>query len=97
MPHYILLIKMTDQGARTIKDSPKRGQAAQKVAEELGGKLTVFYTFGKYDIICILEAPNDEAALAFEMRHASLGNIRTTTLKAFTIQETESVLSRQAS
>ncbi|MGI0013862.1 MAG: GYD domain-containing protein [Nitrososphaera sp.] len=55
----ILRIKLTDQGARNIKDSPE-AQAAQEMAEKLGGKLTVYYTFGKYDIVCILEAPNDE-------------------------------------
>lgn len=97
MSHYILLIKLTEQGVRNIKDSPKRAQAAQKLAEELGGKLTVFYTFGKYDIVCILEAPNDEAALAFEMKQASLGNIRTTTLKAFTVEEAEKVINAKLS
>jgi uncharacterized protein with GYD domain len=97
MPYYVLLIKLTDQGARNVKDSPKRAQAAQEVAEKLGGKLTVYYTFGEYDIVCILEAPNDEAALAFEMKQASLGNIRTTTLKAFTLEEAGKVANSQIS
>lgn len=97
MPHYILLNKLTDHGARNVKDSPKRAQAAQSEAEKLGGKLTVYYTFGQYDTICILEAPNDDAALAFGMKQASLGYIRTITLKAFTLEDAEKVANTKLS
>lgn len=92
MPHYILLIKLTDQGAKNAKDSPKRVRAAQNEAERLGGKLTVYYTFGEYDTVGILEAPNDEVALSFVSNLASLGNVRTTTLKAFTVGEAEKIM-----
>ena len=97
MPSYILLIKLTDQGARDAKDSPNRVQAAQKEAEKLGGKLTTYYTFGEYDTVNILEAPSDEAALAFVSQLVSLGNVRTTTLKAFTVEEAAKIISRKLS
>jgi uncharacterized protein with GYD domain len=85
--HYIMLIRLTDQGIRNIKDTTRRADAARSEAERIGGKLTVYWTFGKYDGIGILDAPNDEAAMEFELRIGSLGNVRTTTLKAFTEEE----------
>jgi uncharacterized protein with GYD domain len=85
--HYIMLIRLTDQGIRNIKDTTRRADAAKSEAERIGGKLTVYWTFGKYDAIGILEAPNDEAAMQFELKVGSLGNVRTTTLKAFTEEE----------
>jgi uncharacterized protein with GYD domain len=78
---------LTDQGIRNIKDTTRRADAARSEAERIGGKLTVYWTFGKYDGIGILDAPNDEAAMEFELRIGSLGNVRTTTLKAFTEEE----------
>lgn len=92
MPHYILLDELTDQGRKAAKDSPSRARAAQKEAEKIGGKVTFYYTFGKYDTVGILEAPNDEAALTFVSNLVSLGNIKTTTLKAFTLEEAEKII-----
>jgi uncharacterized protein with GYD domain len=97
MPSYILLIKLTDQGARDAKDSPNRVRAAQKEAEKFRGKLTIYYTFGEYDTVGILEAPSDEAALAFVSQLVSLGNVRTTTLKAFTVEEAAKIISSKPS
>jgi uncharacterized protein with GYD domain len=91
---YILLIRLTDQGIRNIKDTTRRAEAATSEAERIGGKFTVYWTFGEYDAIAILEAPNDEAAMEFELKVGSLGNIRTTTLKAFTEEEIARVLDK---
>jgi uncharacterized protein with GYD domain len=57
MPHYVILINFTDQGAKTVKDTIKRAEAAQRNAEKLGGKLQLFYTMGEYDLAGILEMP----------------------------------------
>lgn len=92
MPYYILLNKLTDQGAKAGKDIPMRVRAAQKEAEKLGGKVTFYITFGEYDTVGILEAPNDQAALAFVSNLVSLGNVRTMTLKAFTMEEAEKIM-----
>ena len=92
--HYIILIRFTDQGIRNIKDTSRRADAARSEAERIGGKFTVYWTFGKYDGIGILEAPNDEAAMEFELKVGSLGNIRTTTLKAFTEEEIAKVVDK---
>ena len=83
-----MLIRWTDQGIRNAKDTTRRTDAAKSEAERIGGKIiAVYWTLGEYDIVGILEAPNDEAAMEFELKVGSLGNIRTTTLKAFTEEE----------
>jgi uncharacterized protein with GYD domain len=92
--HYIMLIRLTDQGIRNIKDTTSRADAARSEVERIGGKLTVYWTFGKYDAIGILEAPNDEAAMQFELKLGSLGNVRTTTLRAFTEEEIAKVVDK---
>jgi uncharacterized protein with GYD domain len=89
---YIMLIRWTDQGIRNAKDTTRRTDAAKREAERIGGKLTVYWTFGEYDLVCILEAPNDEAAMEFGLKVGSLGNVRTTTLRAFTEEEIENII-----
>jgi uncharacterized protein with GYD domain len=91
---YIILMRWTEQGIRNFKDTIKRAEAARSGAEKIGGKFTTYWTFGKYDEIGILEAPNDEAAMHFGLKIGSLGNIRTTTLKAFTEEEVASVIDK---
>jgi uncharacterized protein with GYD domain len=84
MPHYVTLVRYTQQGVAKIKDSPKRLDAAKKAAEGAGGKIHGWYlTMGKYDAVLISEFPNDDAAARFMLSTAALGNITTQTLKAF--------------
>ena len=92
--HYIMLIRWTEQGIRNIKDTTRRADAARSEAERIGGKFTIYWTFGKYDAIGILEAPNDEAAMEFGLKVGSLGNVRTTTLRAFTEEEIARVVDK---
>ena len=92
--HYIILARFTDQGIKNIKDTTRRADAAKSEAEKIGGKFTIYWTFGKYDAIGILEASDDEAALQFGLKVGSLGNIRTTTLRAFTEEEIAKVINK---
>ena len=88
MGTYIALINYTDQGMRNIKDSPNRAEAARTAIQDLGGDMTGLYlTMGVYDHIAILEAPSDEVVAKFVLTLGALGNVRTTTLKAFTEAE----------
>jgi uncharacterized protein with GYD domain len=89
-----MFIRFTDQGIKNIRDTTRRADAARSEAEKIGGKFTVYWTFGKYDGVGILEAPNDEAAMEFGIRVGSLGNVRTTTLKAFTEEEIARVVGK---
>jgi len=84
MARYIMLTNWTEQGIKNVKDSPKRLDAAKALAKRLKGEVTDFYmTVGAVDMVVILEAPDDEAAAKFALTLGSGGNIRTTTLKAF--------------
>lgn len=93
MPTYISLITYTQQGIQKIKESPKRLDAAKKLLKEMGGELKQFYlTMGSYDITVVAEAPNDETVAKFVLAVGSAGNIRTTTLKAFTETEFRKII-----
>ena len=84
MTTYVMLTKWTEQGMRQVKDSPKRLDIAKKALKEMGGEFKSFFmTMGDYDIVAVYEAPDDAIAARFTMMLGMLGNVRTTTLKAF--------------
>lgn len=88
MPHFVTLVRYTQQGIAKIKESPARLDAAKKAAEAAGGKINAWYlTMGQYDAVLISEFPTDEAAAKFTLASGALGNITTETLKAFTESE----------
>ena len=88
MPIYIALYKLTDQGIKNIKEAPSRIEEGIKGTEAMGGKVLGFYTvMGEYDYVGIGEFPNDEAVLSFALALGAAGNVRTTTLKAFSKDE----------
>jgi len=85
MPHFVTLIRYTQQGIAKIQESPARLDAAKKAAEKLGGKLHSWYlTMGQYDAVMISEFPNDEAGAKFSLSVGALGNVTTETFRAFT-------------
>ncbi len=94
MPHYVSLLKWTDQGIKTVRESPKRADAAKALVQQLGGKMDIFVTMGEYDLVAISEAPNDETVLQALLQLGSLGNVRSTTLKAWTLDEATRVLAK---
>lgn len=84
MPTYIMLANWTDQGAKQVRDSPKRVDAAKKLLVEMGGRFnTLYMTLGEYDIVAIYEAPDDAVAARFTLMLGQMGAVRTRTLKAF--------------
>ena len=84
MAEYVLLVNWTDLGIRNVKDPPKRLDSGKALAEKLGCKITKFYmTFGAYDQVCTIEAPNDETLAKHVLSLCQGGNVRVTTLKAF--------------
>ncbi|MCH9051873.1 MAG: GYD domain-containing protein [Proteobacteria bacterium] len=88
MGTYIALINYTDQGIRNIKDSPDRAEAARKAIQDMGGDMkAVYLTMGTYDLVVIIEAPSDEVVARFVLATGAQGNVRTTTMRAFTQAE----------
>ena len=97
MPTYIILGNFTEQGVRNIKDSPKREDAFRKLCEKVGAKVKDAYrTLGRYDVAAIVDAPDDVTMNALLYSVGSLGNIRTETLRGFTLQETDAALAKIA-
>ena len=84
MTTYIMLANWTDQGARNVKASPSRLDAAKQALKEMGGDIkTFFMTTGKYDMVIVCEAPDDAVQARFCLQLAMMGNVRAETLKAF--------------
>ena len=87
MPAYITLANFTDQGARAIKDSPERFEAFKAMAEGAGVNVkSVHWTTGAYDLVLVTEG-SEEALMSLNLKMAALGNVRTQTLRGFSIAE----------
>jgi uncharacterized protein with GYD domain len=97
MPTYVALVNWTDQGIAAFRDSPKRADAFAKVLQQAGGKVRdIYWTIGPHDIVVIADAPDDETMTAALLQVGALGNIRTTTLRAFTKREFADIAKRAA-
>lgn len=84
MQLYIILMNLTDQGIRTVKDSTQLIAEAKKAFEKQGGVVTgVYLTMGEWDYVAICEAPSEEVAVSFVLALGATGNVRTHTIRAF--------------
>lgn len=84
MPTYITLASFTQKGIENIKEGPARLDAAKKEFEALGARIKEFYmVLGSYDMVVIVEAPNDETVAKLALIIGSQGTSRTLTLRAF--------------
>jgi uncharacterized protein with GYD domain len=93
MPSYIALLKWTQQGAANVKESPSRLDAGRKAFKKLGVKLKDTYlTMGRCDLVCVIEAPDDETFARAILSLASQGNVQTETLKAFSESEYRKII-----
>ena len=94
MPTYVALMNWTDQGVRTVGDTVHRREQADAVADKHGAKIEqVYWTVGPYDLVSILQAP-DESATAMLLELGLGGNLRTTTLRAYDRDEMSGILQR---
>jgi uncharacterized protein with GYD domain len=95
MARYVSLIQFTDQGIRNIKKTLKRGDAAATEAGKMGMKIVEeFWTMGAYDVVIVVDAPNDETMSAFMLKIGSLGNVKSHTMRAFRREEMEDILAK---
>jgi uncharacterized protein with GYD domain len=95
MPTYVVLYKFTDQGAKDVKGTVQRASEARTENERRGFKVQgLYWTQGQYDMVAVVEAPDEQAMLAglFNIGHA--GNVRSETLRAFTADEVAVVLQK---
>jgi uncharacterized protein with GYD domain len=92
MATFITLLSFTDQGIKNVKDSPDRYETFKGIAEKLGVTVkNVYYTVGQYDLVMVVEG-DDEAATAALLKAGSLGNVRTQTLRAFSVEEMRKII-----
>jgi uncharacterized protein with GYD domain len=95
MSIHVTLYKLTDQGARSIREAPARIESGIKAWEAIGGKMLGFYvTEGEYDYVAITESPDEETARAFLLKQTEAGNVRSVTMRAMTTEEFADAVSR---
>ncbi len=88
MATYIMLIQLTAQGIKNVKDSPQRVTAAKELFRQAGAEIKEFFlTMGRYDTVCIVEAPDTETMARAALALGSLGNVHTETLRAFSEED----------
>ncbi len=94
MATYITLLNFTDQGIKNVKESPERLNAFRAMAEKMGVSIkSVYYTVGNYDIVTVVEGP-DDAVTAALLKVGSLGNVRSQTLRGFSPDEMKQMISK---
>jgi uncharacterized protein with GYD domain len=84
MVTFVVLAKFTDQGIRNAKDSPKRADAFKQLAKTFGVTVKdIFWTQVRYDVVTIVEAPDEASVMVLSLSLGALGNVRTESLRAF--------------
>jgi uncharacterized protein with GYD domain len=95
MVTYIVLATFTDQGIKNAKDSPKRAEAFRQMAKTFGVTVKdIFWTQGRYDIVTVIEAPDEFSATALNLSLSALGNIRTESLRAFSAADMATIVGK---
>ena len=84
MPTFIAMLNWTDQGIRSVKEAPKRIQAARERSKKLGIEIKqIFLTSGEFDILVIAETPNADNIAKWALASGSDGNVRSRTVRAW--------------
>ena len=95
MPHYISLMRWTSQGLAGLPAWRERVEEGERTIEAAGGRLIgVYVTLGRYDVVEIFEAPDDDTAAEILMKLQRHGAEHTETLRAFTREEAEEIIRR---
>lgn len=95
MATFVVLLNFTDQGIRTVKDSTKRAAAAREMAKKYGIEMKdIYWTLGQYDVVVTFEAPDEATMTSFELSIGAAGNVRSQTLRAFSMDEMNGILSK---
>ena len=93
MPAYVILGKYTEQGIRNIKETTKRADAFRNLAKKMNVKVKdIYWTMGRYDVVTIIDAPDDATASRLLLAAGSLGNVQTETMRAYDASEIDKIL-----
>jgi uncharacterized protein with GYD domain len=95
MPHYISLMRWTSQGVAGLPGWRERVEEGERIIEDAGGELIgVYVTLGRYDVVEIFAAPDDDVAVEILLKLQRYGAEHTETLRAFTREEAEAIIRR---
>lgn len=90
---FMLSLNWTDQGIRTVKEAPKRSQAARDLAKKVGVEITQIYlTSGNSDLVVFVDTPNGDNVAKFALALGALGNVRTRTARAWPESEFQKLI-----
>lgn len=95
MPKYIVLVNWTDQGIRDVKETTRRADSVRQLIERFGGTMDILlWTQGRYDLVGVMDLPDDETFAAVGLQVGLMGAVRTESLRAFTSDEMTGILGR---
>ncbi len=95
MPVYVGLFNFTESGLRAMRESPARTKEVVHWLEDQGfGILAIYYTMGQYDLICIIEAPDEESQIRAVLALNQQGLFRTSTMKAHSVDEFAAIVEK---
>jgi len=94
-PTYVMLVNFTDQGIRNVKDTANRASNYKELAAKLGCTVKEnYWTQGQYDVVSIVDAPDEASMTALAMSVGKLGYIRTQTLRAYSAAELAPIMDK---
>jgi uncharacterized protein with GYD domain len=97
MATYCVLASFTEQGVRNAKDSPQRSEAFKEMAKKCGVTVKdLYWAQGQYDVVTLLEAPDDLAVTSLALSVGALGNVRTQTLRLFSAGDMKAIIEKMA-
>src|SRR5262245_12374017 len=97
MATYVVLGKFTDQGIRAVKDTTKRADAFKAMAKKAGATVKeLYWTLGQFDIVTLVDAPDDATLTGLLLSAGALGNLHTQSLRAFSAEEMGAILGKMA-
>jgi uncharacterized protein with GYD domain len=95
MTTYVSLINWTDQGIREFHESTHRAEEFVKLVESRGGRVReLLWTVGEYDLVSVVDFPDEEAGVATLLQLSAAGNVRTRTLRAYSSGEMSAIIGR---
>jgi len=95
MQTYLIMGKFTEKGIANIKQTTERADKFKEIAAKLGIHVQqIYWLIGDFDVVNIVEAPDDQAVEALLVRVGAWGNVRTTTFRAFDKKEMDAIIAR---
>jgi uncharacterized protein with GYD domain len=95
MATYVSLINWTEQGIRNFRDTTQRAEDFSRLVESAGVTVReLLWTVGGYDIVCVVEFPDEETGVAALLQVGSAGSIRSNTMRAFNAEEMAGIIRR---